>query len=258
MDRTAVVSPTVEAVRTPGELLTEERGHEVGPCPFAVLGLTEEAGSNAVHSRWLDIQNRFEECGGCEARYMMQAAAVCWIQNAREEGEVSLAEPVGWESVLFLKVGSREHDFCMEITSRIPLQLIHLDGSGMPAHSRCSQETSGQALPTAAERPWRMVHTVTDEVRADDDAGDALPSASAASCLWFYFRSEKPNTNWEPHDAEEQDALRRAWATGTRIVSLVRCGGRCEVDLNTLTQTTADTGEQRRIRVQSGPVEAAV
>ena len=257
MNRTADVSETEDAVQTSGELVPQEQGYQPRPCPFAVLGLRERAGSNAVHTRWLDIQSSFDEHGGCEARCLMQAAAVSWIMNARAEGEECLAEISGWESVGFIRVGSLEHELCMEMTSRVPRRVIHLGGIGMPTRSQGSQAKRERALPAAVESPWQVVRTVTEEVRADDDAVDMVLCSPPAYCLWFYFRSGKLHKNWEPYDTEDQDTLRRVWASGARKVSLTGHGGRYDVDLNTMTQTSVETGTQRKMSVHSGPAEDA-
>ena len=68
----------------------------------------------------------------------MQAAAVSWILHARETGEECLAEISGWESVGFIRAGSLEQDLCMELTSRVPHQVIHLGRIGAPTRSQGS------------------------------------------------------------------------------------------------------------------------
>ena len=225
MSKTADVVGTEDAVQLSGELQTPGQYFQVRPCPFAVLELRDTAGSNAVHTRWLDVQNKFEEQGGSEARYLMQAAAVSWILRARGEDEKRLAEISGWESVGFIKAGTLEHDLVMQLTSRVPRRVIHLGGIGVPTRSQGSLAKRERALPAAVESPWRMVRTVASEVMADDDAMDMVLCSPQAYCLWFYFRSGKLHKNWEPYDEEDQDALRRAWVNSTKSWYCVATAG---------------------------------
>ena len=255
MNESVETSAKEEAVHNAGDIKTPAPSRQLSPCPFAVLDLKDTAGSNRVHSRWLDIQANFEKEGGSEARFLMQAAAASWILNARTESEQVLAEISGWESVGFIKAGSSEHDLCLSLTSRMPRRVIHIGGIGVPQRTQGSVAKRQRALPAAAEGPWQVVCPVTSEELADEGAMDMVLSSPQAYVLWFYFQSGRLHNNWAPYDTEAQDALRRAWMDSSKRVSLEIEGWQYDLDLVMMTQTSVKTGMQRKMSVHSGPAD---
>ena len=109
---------------------------------------------------------------------------------------------------------------------------------------------------TRGERQ-RTTPTTAIEVMADEDAMEVVMCSPQAYSLWFYVRSGQLHKNWAPYDTEGQDALRRAWMSSTKKLSLKSDGGQYDIDLNTMTQTSVDTGMQRKMSVHSGPAEDA-
>ena len=152
MEEPSTASPKEDAVQESGEQQPLEARFRVKPCPFAVLGLSKQADSTAVLTTWLGIQKRFDQEGGSEARYLMQASAASWILNATMSDQAKAAEGFGWKSVGYIKPGTLEHDILAKLTSSCRIRCFTLEASACPLTVRAPwRKERGSSRPQ-----WRV------------------------------------------------------------------------------------------------------